>query len=411
MKNIKKILFVHNGTGLGGAPKALKYIVDACVKYGYSCWVACLKCSDIVSYFKDVGAKIIILDSLPRYTNSTTKSYDVNSSKFKMEREYAKSYSSYWTKILYDNGGFDMVFINSMFLCDLIIPSKLAGCKVIQVIRETGKAGGSLNVMKTIISLADSVLFISEYDKELFSLKSKNVALIHDAVNPQLYLSDHIEKAVLKKKYGVNEEDFILIYTGGDSYIKGPELLLKALLLYSYERPITLLYAGYSGCNTNRSLKLYVKKLLSYFSKSPRYTQERIVRCFLKLKKLRFITLKIIGYNNEIHELFKISDICIVPYKVPHQAMPIIEAGMSKIPCLVSDHPCYKDEIRNGINGYLLSINNPEVWTKSIINLINDKQMRIELGSNNYKNAIQNHDINKNKILMLDHISDILNTN
>ena len=70
-KNILKmdsnhsILFVHSGKGLGGAPKALRYLIEVCVQVGHSCAVACLDCPQTVPYFQEAGAEIIIVESLP----------------------------------------------------------------------------------------------------------------------------------------------------------------------------------------------------------------------------------------------------------------------------------------------------------------------------------------------------------
>ena len=408
MEKNNKILFVHNGIGLGGAPKALRYIIEACVREGYACWVACLECSQTVPYFKDAGADIIILDSLPRYTNSTTTSYDVNSLEFKKEREYAEHYMAYWLKLLSERDHFDIVFINSMSLCDLIMPSKLAGCKVIQVIRETARYGESLVIMKEIISEADAIIFISEYDQQLFSISSNRTILIPDAVDPSLYSCESVERILLREKNGISDDDVVLLFTGGDSFIKGGEFLLTSLMTLTGKQPLTLLYAGYRNCNNKKGIKSFGKIIISYFFKSQRFNQEKIERLLSKLKKNKSINVKVLGYCQDISEYFKISDICLVPYIVPHQALPIIEAGMSKIPCLVSDHSCFKDEIENGINGYLLAVNDPNAWSKAVKDLANNKNKREELGVNNYQKAILRHDFNKNAIKLLSLFDEVL---
>lgn len=396
----KKILFVHNGTGLGGAPKALQYIIKVCVNAGYTCYVACSECSQTIPYFKEAGADIIIVDSFPCYTNSTTLSYGVNSLEFKKERAYSELYVEYWLKIINQNH-YDIVFINSMSLCDLIKPSKCSGCKVIQVIRETAKCGESFEIMKSIISDADAVIFISEYDQKLFSIDSKNVNLIPDAVDPEKYISGSIEKKNIRRKNNISDNDIVLLFTGGDGFIKGGELLLRVLLKVKSEKPITLIYAGYKNRNNNNIIKHYLKVLLSLFIKSRRFNKEKVNRLLLRLNRKKNINIKALGYVQDIEEYFKIADICMIPYVIPHQALPIIEAGMAKVPCLVSEHDCFKYEIINDINGYLLPINNIYAWIEAINKLVHDDEKRIYMGINNYHNAMLRHDMNNNNKKLL----------
>jgi len=91
----------------------------------------------------------------------------------------------------------------------------------------------------------------------------------------------------------------------------------------------------------------------------------------------------------------------MIPYVIPHQALPIIEAGMAKVPCLVSEHDCFKYEIINDINGYLLPINNIYAWIEAINKLVHDDEKRIYMGINNYHNAMLRHDMNNNNKKLL----------
>lgn len=403
MTTNKTILFVHNGTGLGGAPKALRYIIEACIKYGYRCSVACLKCPDTNPYFREAGAEVILLDSLPHYTNSTTSSFRPGSKSFLAERTFAKNYETYWHEVLNKYGPFSLVFINSMVLGDLIGPSQNAGCRVIQVVRETVKSGSSLEIMKGIIGKAETVLFISEYDRDLFSLDSSKCIVIPDAVDPDLYSFSPDERLALRQRNGIADDEVVLLFTGGVGYIKGGELLLKGLCRVSSSKKITLLYAGYSGLVSSKSFKTLIKSIISLLSRSSRFQNERIARLLSTLAKKQNISVKLLGYCKNIDEYFKVSDLCAVPYVVPHQAMPIFEAGMARIPCLVSDFPCFLDEVTDGDNGYLLPVSKADAWAKKIEELAGDPDKRKLMGLRNYQRAMNRHDIGRNveKILYL----------
>jgi glycosyltransferase involved in cell wall biosynthesis len=393
----RSILFVHNGTGLGGAPKALRYILQACVKEGYKCSVACMKCPETNPYFSEAGAEVILLESLPRYTNSTTNSFRPGSKQFIAEREFAKMYENYWFSILNSYGPFSLIFINSMVLCDLIEPSQKAGCKVVQVIRETAQSGSSLEIMKGIIGKANSILFISQYDRELFSLDSSKCFVVPDAVDPNLYSCSTDERLSLRRINGITEDDVVLLFTGGAGYIKGGELLLKCLCKVSTRKKIILLFAGYNGIVRPRSIKTLIKTILSFLSRSPRFQNERIARLVSILTKKGDISVKLLGYCNDIDKYFKVCDLCVVPYVIPHQAMPIFEAGMARIPCLVSDYPCFRDELVDDDNGYLIPVSETVAWARKIEELASDANKRKLMGLSNYNRAMDRHDIRKNE--------------
>ncbi len=408
MTNKHSILFVHNGKGLGGAPKTLRYAIEACLNVGYECSVACLKCPDTNSYFNETGAKVIVVDSLPHYTNSTSEVYKPGSKQFQQERKYSTNYASYWRKVLEQHGPFSLVFINSMRLCDLIVPSQEAGCRVIQVVRETAQPGPSLEIMKGIIGFANTVLFISEYDRDLFSLNSTRVVVIPDAVDATLYSCSEKEKFDLRLKYGVGIDDSVLLFTGGYINFKGGELLLKSLQSISISKPIILFYAGYGATTSRGGIFPLAKTFLSRFSKHARFYNERITRLLSCINRKKLFTIKLLGYSRNIEEFFMLSDICAVPYSVPHQAMPIFEAGMAKIPCLVTKFPCFKYEITDGDNGYLLPVNDPNAWARKIEELASDPDKQKMMGENNFRRAMARHDIHRNTEKLLSLISEII---
>lgn len=405
MVDTTSLLFVHNGKGLGGSPKALRYIIEVCKKQGYSCHVACVACDETIPYFREAGAEIITLTSLPRYSNSTTCSFDLNSRKYKREREVAAQYASYWRRIIHDYGPFSLVFLNSMVLCDLIKTSRASGCKVIQTVRETVQTGPSLLIMKDMFGEANAVLFISEYDSDVFSIESVKNIVIPDSVDPSLYSCGPDERLALRKAHGLGPEDVVLLFTGGVEYIKGGEFLLESLKRVNCPKSITVFFAGYS---CDQDIKYRCKELLSRISNSRRFVAERTTKKLSLMVGNRHMNIRPIGFCTNIHDYFKMSDICLIPYKVPHQAMPIFEAGMAKLPCIISDFPCYHYEVKDGDNGYVLPIDNPYVWARKIESLVTDKQQRIQMGLRNYQMAMKRHDIYSNTQDLLRFINSVL---
>jgi glycosyltransferase involved in cell wall biosynthesis len=378
------------GTGLGGAPKALHYIINYCFNKGFDCYVACLDCQEVIDYFSGAGAKCIVLDDLPYYVNSTTESYPVGSKKFINQRKHAQIFKQKWKNIIKDNGGFDLVFINSMTLCDLILPSKEIGCKVIQVVRETAQPGESLTIMKELFHKADFTIFISEYDQRLFSLQTPS-CVIKDGGDPDLYRANPYIKYDLRKKNNIKQSAKVILFTGGFHDIKGSGFLIDLFLNFIPKEKIVVLWAGYSF---GRGFKQAIKKVLSYFFYSDKFLAQKILKNIKKLNQSNKFDIRLIGFSNNIEQYYIMADVCLVPYRVPHQAMPIFESGFSSIPCIVSDWECFNEEVVNMQTGFLVKYGDVKGWIRAIQDLIKDDELRIRLGEFNYHNAINNHNIN-----------------
>lgn len=404
----RRILFVHNGTGLGGAPKSLRYIIETCRDGGYSCSVACLKCPETNPYFAEAGAKLIVVDSLPSFTNSTSASFEPGSREFREERVRSQQYTSYWREILRTHGPFELVFINSMRLCDLIAPSREAGSRVIQVVRETAQPGSSLEVMKGIIGQADTVIFISEYDRDLFSIATTKTVVLPNAEKPEDFEWTPDERAALRAQLGLGDDETAFLFTGGDDYIKGGDLMLEAFLEVRPSCQLSLLFGGYAHEEEAVAVKALVKRVLCHFGSSRRLQRERVGYLLERVTRRPSVRVVRLGFSRQISKYYKAADVCIVPYRVPHQARPIFEAGFAKVPCLVSDFPCFQYEIAHGDNGLTLPPFDPDAWARAIEQLAEDPHSRHAMGERNYQRAIERHDLRRNAKSLLAIVAAVL---
>ena len=224
-------------------------------------------------------------------------------------------------------------------------------------------------------------------------------------LTPKVYKSTFKEKEALRKEHGVEPNSVVLLFTGGSEYIKGGKMLLDTLAQVNYLKPVCIFFAGHTGSS---GLKKYVKMFMSYFSSSPRYVPEKLSRMLCKLSCNEMLVVNTVGYCSNIQDYFKMADICLVPYSVPHQAMPIFEAGMAKIPVLVSDFSCYQYEVDDGFNGFLLAHDRPDVWARKLESLMGDLNMCKQMGRNNYQVAMRRHDINIKSLEVLRMIEEVL---
>ena len=145
----------------------------------------------------------------------------------------------------------------------------------------------------SIISLADEYIVHSEHNKKLFTNKLKNKKKIY-VIGHGIILMEKSKESVnkLRKKYGFSNNDKILLFFGNIRDYKGLDVLLKSLSR-NKDNKVNLIIAG----NPWGSFGKYQKMIES-----------------LKIKDRVHLYL---GYNpdKKVAELFKLSDVFVLPYK------------------------------------------------------------------------------------------------
>ncbi len=385
-----RIMFVHRGVGLGGAPRSLRNIVEAVRPLGHECVIACMQCESVVRFLRESGAEVVTVRELPRYTNSTTNRFRVGSREFRAQQAYARGYADYWKRTLQKHGEFDLVFLNSMVLCDLIAPSTETGAKVIQAVRETAAPGESLVVMREKMHQADAAMFISSYDRDLFDLEIRSEVIPNFSYPENLSCTEQ-QRASLRGQLGYSPDEVLFLFTGGLSAIKGSLFLLDLLSEISLSPAVRFLVAGYTP---SRSTRQMVKGILDLLGLR-RDRTESMKRALRRARRNPHVQIDMLGFVRNIDDYYKISDVCLVPYNVPHQARPIFEAGFARMPCLVSDFSCFRDAIEDGENGLLLPLE-PEPWARAIQRMVEETGFRLRLGEGNYRHAMKYHNAHVN---------------
>ncbi len=77
------------------------------------------------------------------------------------------------------------------------------------------------------------------------------------------------------------------------------------------------------------------------------------------------------------------------PFIKSKSEIKYIETGILKIPTIASESPAFKYAIEDGKNGFLCQ--NENEWFENIEYLINDKQLRIQMGEEAYKHCMKNY--------------------
>lgn len=197
----------------------------------------------------------------------------------------------------------------------------------------------------------DSVIAVADHSYQTlvkeYSIPLEKLKIIkHGIIDRGLFCDEEL-KMKLRKKYDLNENDFILVYAGRLDPVKGISVLLKAFkdLNRSYDT-LKLLVIG------DGDIKRYLEEANGFWSK-----------------------IIFTGFVNkpELYELYALSDVGVLPSLHEEFGFVAIEMQMQALPLVVSDTTGLKEIVDEEV-GIKVTISDDE---------------NLDLSADNLKKAIQ----------------------
>lgn len=247
---------------------------------------------------------------------------------------YYEDYMYYITKGHFDKASRRFVRELANFYCDktideLIVPTK----KIYDVYKDKYKFKRDINIIPTGLD-------IKRFYKENFDIKKVNE---------------------LKKKYGINKEDFVLLFVGRIGKEKNIDLLISNMI-------------------DNKNLKLVI------IGDGPDIDFYKDLVKEKNLDKNVIFVGKIL--YNEIPIYYQLGSIFTTASKSETQGLTVIEALASSLPVLAINDDSFKDVVVNGENGFIFETEEEykEILKKLLNNkeLINSLSKQARISSNKY---------------------------
>lgn len=219
-------------------------------------------------------------------------------------------------------------------------------------------------------SIYSKFIAISNYTKKLIMedgiVKPEKVELLYNAIKVSDFdkkISKE-EKLELRKKYGIEDDDVVILYSGRTIEQKGIKQLIQSFINLKNINKSKLLIVGSSN---------YAEKVKTKFD----YEIEELV-------KKAADKIKIIGYidNKELYKIHNISDIAVVPSMWEELfGLVVIEAMSSGLPLIVTRSGGIP-EIVNEKCAYILDKNEYLIQnlTDKMDYLIENPRIRREMG-------------------------------
>jgi len=207
------------------------------------------------------------------------------------------------------------------------------------------------------------------FDKE-------RIVFIPNGVNTKRFEKpDKREKLSLKKKYGFDENSFIVLNVGLQINRKGTELIIEsAKKIIKDNRNIHFLLVGPF---LSKKYKLKIQKNIKDFN----------------LKK----NVMLFGYRKDINDFLKIADAFLFPSNREGLPNALMEAMANGLPVIARKIGGVEDLINHKENGFL--IQNDENEVNFIVNFLNQiynkRELSKEMGEKARKTMIKNYSIEK----------------
>lgn len=201
-------------------------------------------------------------------------------------------------------------------------------------------------IEKWLSRYTDTLITINEEDYNLAKKKfhSRQIELVHGVgVDPEKFnfeMSDE-EKNKLREEIGIAKDDFVMICVGELNENKNQIMQIEAMRELVKE---------------NKNIKL----ILVGEGEKREFLEQKIEEYSLQ------DNVKLLGYRTDIPQLLKISNLTLSTSKREGLPVNIIEALTVGIPVIVTNCRGNRDLVKDGVNGYVVGIDDVQEFARNI---------------------------------------------
>lgn len=235
--------------------------------------------------------------------------------------------------------------------------SRNKSCKIV-LTRHLVKEGKNTFLHKWIYGQIDKYIFVSQLVRDKFLSTLRDVHLNSEVIYNSIPIPKEIPDLNLKKKYGIKDNELILMNHGRICYEKGIHILLEAFSLMKHRDNCVLMLCG----NYDNEYKSYLDKKISD----------------LKLTDKVIFT----GFTENVFSYISKADIGLLPTIVP-EACPLssIEYMSQGKVVVATNNGGQREFITDSIDGFLVPPHSASAIAQVIDKLYENKKLRLEIGN------------------------------
>ncbi len=392
---MKRILYIHHGGGIGGAPLSLLYLLRQLNRSRYDPIVVTLKPGPIVDLYRAEGIETYVEPGISDFSHTTLEWYGGREWWRLPGKLLCILPSVQQTRSLIRKLKPDLVHLNSSTLTPCAIACQREGVPVVWHIREP-LAHGVIGIRRAWIRrvlhrAAARVVAISQYDANQL-IPSESIRVIYNFVDFSQF-NRTLDGTQVRGELDIPLNVPVIAMLGGVAEPKGTIELVRALPLLLEKVPaVRIVVAGPPPrAGENHGLKGIAKQLL----RADSYEQE-VLKLLNSYSSGVQASLCFTGIQQNIPGLLAATDCLVFPSVVPHFARPIIEAAAMAKPSVASDLGGPRELIAHQETGLLVPARDPAALAEALSSILLDPAYARVLGEAAYQRARQLFDADKN---------------
>jgi len=389
---VKRILYIHHGGGIGGAPLSLLYLIQQLDRAEFEPVVVTLKPGPVVDLYRQnnidtYSSQEIVPERILELSHTTLEWYGGRNLWRLPGRVLSIPASVRGTRKLVEHFQPDIVHLNSSTLAPSAIGGAQAGMPIVWHIREPlakGYVGIRRGWIRRMIAKhADCVVAICQNDADQL-LPNENIHVIYNFVDFDIF-DRNLSGGKVREELSISPDASVVTMLGGIAEPKGTLSLVKALPIIAQAEPnVRVVIAGPPPKRLREpGVKGVAKKLLGVDAYQ-KEVQKAVDGLMLEFREKLIFT----GIRQDIPQVIAASDIIVFPSVVPHFARPVIEAAAMGKPAIASDLGGPRELIVEGETGLLTPPRQHVKLAEAVLKLISDPVLASQMGEAGYKRAL-----------------------
>ncbi|MDT8324654.1 MAG: glycosyltransferase family 4 protein [Bacteroidota bacterium] len=393
---MRRILYVHHGKGIGGAPLSLLYLIRGLDRSRYEPLVLCIHDGEAADLYRGEGIDTVVDTRLHDFSHTNVLWYPL----WQLPKILLRLWQFPLTRVRFARflreRPVDLIHLNTSTLTAFALAGHARGIPVVWHIREPlqrGHTGLRRAVIRRIIDrTATRILPICQYDADQL-LPSPNIHVVYNFIDFAQFDAG-IDGGPLRIALGIPPTAQVVTMLGGVNPIKGTREFVQAAVSLLDAHPDALFLVA--GPVPEENLRNRINGRCVY---------DRKLRALIPLQhtsRIRFL-----GVRKDIPQLLAASDLLCFPSTVPHFARPVIEASAMGVPVVASDLGGPRELVRHEKTGLLFPAGDSEALAAAMRRLLVDEALRKAMGRTGITFAREHFDAKKNTARVLKQYEEI----
>jgi glycosyltransferase involved in cell wall biosynthesis/ubiquinone/menaquinone biosynthesis C-methylase UbiE len=388
-QNRKRILYVHHGAEIGGAPLSLLFLIEKIDRTRYEPIVVFLQQGSVVDLFREHGIEVHVNQKIKDYSHTTGVWYGLD-----RPPRFFHKIIRFWPSVghalkTYEQLKPDLIHLNSATLGACAIAAKKAGIPLVWHVREI-LVNGYIGIRKKfyqrlIGDLSERIIAICQYGADVIERPEKTT-VIYNFVNLEEFDHD-ISSQIVRQDLNLDANTKCVGMLGGVSQIKGTLEFVQALpLVKQRHQNVKFLVIG--------AISEDDKPTQGWRGKARHLARQVLHRDEYYKTIIDFIQREGIqddviftGLRQDIPQIIAALDLVAFPSTVSHFGRPIIEAGAMAKPVIASDLGGPRELVVNGETGFLIPAGDPAKLAEAIVTVLSNGDLARRMGEAGHARA------------------------